>query len=78
MFYERFLKILKDFVNLTGKQLRWSFFLKNFLINFIKKELQHSFLVKFCEIFKNTYCEEHLRTTVAEKHTIMVGLLIYI
>ena len=52
VFYERFLKILKDFVNLTGKQLRWSLFLKKFLINFIKKELQHSFLVKFAKFLK--------------------------
>ena len=40
--------------------------LRNFATycNFIKKKLQHRclFFCKYCEIFKNTYIEEHLRT----------------
>ena len=32
--------------------------------NFIKKEaLAQVFACEFCEIFKNTFCTEHLRTT---------------
>ena len=34
--------------------------------NYIKKRLQHMrFSVKFSKIFKNTYFEEHLRTTAS-------------
>ena len=33
----------------------------------MKKRLQHRcFPVKFCEVFKNTYFEEHLQTTASE------------
>ena len=31
--------------------------------NFIKDSLQMVYFCKYCEIFKNTYFEEHLRTT---------------
>ena len=45
--------------------------------NCIKKRLQHScFPVKFSEIFKNTYFEEHLRTTASQyegKHLLSVN-----
>ena len=30
--------------------------------NFIRKKLRHRFSCDYCEIFKNTYFEEHLRT----------------
>ena len=34
--------------------------------NFIKKRLQQVFSFEICEIFKNTYFEEHLQTTASE------------
>ena len=33
--------------------------------NFIKKRLQMLFFCEICEIFKNTFFEEYLRTTVS-------------
>ena len=52
--------VLKNFVNFTGKHLFRSLFLIKF----------QAVLKAFsCEIFKNTYFEEHLRTTSKSRHT---------
>ena len=56
--------VLKNFAIFTGQHLCWSLF-----FNFIKKRLQQRCftVAKFCcEIFKNTYFEEHLRTAASE------------
>ena len=34
--------------------------------NFIKKRYQHIFSFEYCEISRNTYFEEHLRTAASE------------
>ena len=49
---------LKNFTRFTGKYLRWSLF-----FNFIKNTPT---LFYCCVIFKNAYCEEHLRTAASE------------
>ena len=53
--------VLKNFAIFTGKHLCWSLFADLQVCNFIKKKLQ----CWCCEIFKNTYSEEHLRTTAS-------------
>ena len=53
--------VLKNVANFIGKHLFWSLFNKVPCLqacNFINKRLQHRC---FCEIFKNTYFEEHQR-----------------
>ena len=54
--------VLNNFAIFRGKYLCWRlFFNKNVGLqacNFIKKRLQHR--CKYCQIFKNTYFEEHL------------------
>ena len=53
--------VLKNFHIFTGKHLGWSFFL-------IKLQLQTPtkvFSYEYFEILKNTYFEEHLRTTAS-------------
>ena len=61
--------VLKNLPDFTGKHLCWNLFLvklnpfSGLLIYQNKKRLQHRF---FCEIFKNTYFEEHLRTTASK------------
>ena len=48
--------VLKNFTNFTRKQLCWSLFFNN------AADLRP----EICEIFKNTYFEEHLRTNASE------------
>ena len=57
-----FLKILKNPESL----FKWSF--RPQVCNFIKKEslLAQAFSCVFCEMFKNTFFTEHLRTTAAK------------
>ena len=50
--------VLKKIANFTGKHLCWSFFLIKLQLRLLSYEI--------CEIFKNTYFEEHLRTTTAK------------
>ena len=50
--------VLKKIGNFTGKYLCWSFFLIKLQLRVLSYEI--------CEIFKNTYFEEHLRTTTAK------------
>ena len=62
--------VFKKFKNFLGKHLCWNFFNKVAglrAFNFVKMELQRSYFpVNICEIFKNTYIEEHLWTTINE------------
>ena len=52
---------LKDFTNFTGEHLSWSFFL-------IKLQaLTQLFSSEICEIFKNTYSEEHLSPAASKE-----------
>ena len=46
---------VKNFASFTGNLLCWSFFL-------IKLTPTQEFFCEVCEIFKNTYFEEHMRT----------------
>ena len=49
---------LKNLQNFAGKYLFWSLFL-------IKLQAFMRFFCEICEIFKNTYFEEHLWKTVS-------------
>ena len=68
-----FLKILKNPESL----FKWSF--RPQVCNFIKKEslLAQAFSCVFCEMFKNTFFTEHLRTTAAKAKNVshMMGLV---
>ena len=61
--------VLKNLPDFTGKHLCWNLFLvklnafSGLQIYQNKNRLQYRF---FCEIFKNTYFEEHLRTTASK------------
>ena len=62
--------VLKNLANFTRKHLRWSFFLTKVQgrdCNFIKMRLPTQVLsCKICKIFKNTYFEKHLQTSVSK------------
>ena len=62
--------VLRNFTKFTGKHLRQSLFFNKVAggaCNFIKKETRAQvFSCEFCEIFKNTFFTEHLRTTASE------------
>ena len=60
--------LLKNVANFTRKHVCWSRFLRKLqafqICNFIKNILQHRcFPVRSARFFKNSYFEEHLRTT---------------
>ena len=50
--------VLNNFAISTGKHLCWSPFCSSFLLKETPKQI---FSCKYCEIFKNTYFEEHLQ-----------------
>ena len=50
--------VLKNFVMFTGKFQTWNFIKKRF-----QKEIQFS--LEYCEIFKNSYFEDHLLTAAS-------------
>ena len=65
--------VLGNFAKFTGKHLCQSLFFNKVAgqrpeaCNFIKKEtLAQVFSCEFCEISKNTYSTEHLRTTASD------------
>ena len=61
--------VLKNFAIFKGKHLTWSLFLINLQAwrsATLKKTPTQLFSFEFCEIFKNTYSEEHVRTTAFE------------
>ena len=69
-FLKNFLKIvLKNFTIFTGKHLCWSLFLIKLQVwrpaTLSKEALTQVFPCKYCEIFKSTYFQEHLRTTAS-------------
>ena len=51
MFYKK--AVLKNFAIFTGKDL-------------LKKKIQDKFSCEYCEMFKNTNFEEHLRMAASE------------
>ena len=57
---------LKSFAKFTGKHLCWSLFLNKVEglrpATILKKTLTQVISCDYCEIFKNTYFKEHLRT----------------
>ena len=54
--------VLRNFAKFTGKHL-----CQASVYNFTKKEtLAQVFSCKFCEIYKNTFCTEHLWATASE------------
>ena len=63
---------LKNLAVLTGKRLCWSLY-----FNFIKKRLYETltqvFFLEYCEIVKNNYFEEHLRTTACANGFLMIS-----
>ena len=54
--------VLKKFPIFTGKHLCWSLFLIKLVCNFIKGTPTQLLSCEYCEIFQNSYFEEHLRT----------------
>ena len=58
VFYKNFL--LKNFAILTGKRLCWSLFLIGLHL-YSKDTPTQVFCCEYCQIFKDTYFEEHLR-----------------
>ena len=68
MFYKK--AILKTFAIITGKYLCWSVFLKKLQAlrptTLLNKTPTQVFYCDYCETFKNTYFEEHLRTAASE------------
>ena len=66
--------VLRNFAKFTGKHLCQSlFFNKGLACNFIKKEtLAQVFSFEFCEISKNTFSTEHLRTTASLRNTMFI------
>ena len=64
--------VLRNFTKITGKHLHQS--LRPEAYNFVKKEtLAQVFSCEFCEISKNTYFTEHLRTTASTFLTFSSG-----
>ena len=66
------ISVLKNFANFTEKTPVRSLFLIKFqaglkACNFIKETPAQAFSYEVCEIFKNTYFEEHLRATASEE-----------
>ena len=59
------LRVLKDFANFIGKHLCWSLFLIKLQARRPKTPIQ-MFSCEICEILRNTYFEEHLRTTTSK------------
>ena len=61
--------VLKNFANATEKHLCWSLFftkLKTFRpATFLKRDSYTGISCQIWEILKNTYFEEHLRTTAS-------------
>ena len=72
--------VLKTFAIFSGKHLFWSLFLINAGLkdcNFIKKEtLAQVYSCKFCEISKNIFFTEQLRTTASVYVILQAKLLI--
>ena len=71
--------VLRNFAKFTGKHLCQSLFFNKVAgaaCNFIKKEtLTQVFSCEFCEISKNTFFTEHLRTTASIVWILMLYLL---
>ena len=61
----------KNFANFTGKHLCWRFFLIKLKVwrpaTLLRKTAAQVFSCDICEIFKNTYFEEHLRAAATAK-----------
>ena len=57
-------RVLENFANFTGKHLCWSLSLmkSECLQLYLKETLAQMFSCEICDIFKNTYFIEHLRT----------------
>ena len=68
---QMFLKIgvLKNFVIFTGKHLCWILFLIKLqafrLVTLLKRDPTQVLSYEYCEIFKSTYFQEHLRATAS-------------
>ena len=62
--------VLKNFAMFKGKHLSWSLFLTNLQAwrsaILLKRESSSVFSFEYCNIFKNIYSEEHLRTGAFE------------
>ena len=72
---------VKNFAKFTGKHMCQSTFfnkLAKWACNFIKKVTPAQVLYcKFCEVFENTYFEEHRRTAVLNVHMFITYRRIY-
>ena len=66
-----FVNVLKNFANLTGKHLCWGrFFNKVAAATLLKEDSNTVLSYKICEIFKNTYFEEHQQTNVSDSKVV--------
>ena len=67
VFYKK--DFLKNFSIFTGKQLRWSLFSIKLHVcsptTLFKRDSTQVFCCEYCEIFKNTHFEEHLRAAAS-------------
>ena len=68
-----------NFAKLTGRHLCQGLFFNTVACNFIKKEyLTQLFSCEFCEISKNTFFTEHLRTTASKQNLKLFGPFLWI
>ena len=76
MFYKK--NFLENFAIFTGKRL-CSFFNKNAGLQLYRKETPAQvFSYEFCQIFKNTFIEEHLSTVASESFSFYVSLNVFL
>ena len=61
--------VLKYLTNFTGRHLCWILFLIILTLLYWKANLTQTFYCKICEVFNDTYYEEHLRTTASKGAT---------
>ena len=66
--------VLKNFAIFTGKQLFWNPFFQLYQ----KETPTEVFSCEYCEIFKNTYFEEHLLTADSEGMKLIYGTVSYL
>ena len=65
------LSVLKKFTIFTGKHQCWRLQYFNFSTRRLEKETStQAFSFEYCEIFKNTYFEEHRRTATSASTTL--------
>ena len=69
--------VLKNFAKFTGKHLCWNLFKKKLQAlgptTLLKRDSNTGVFCEYCQIFKNTYFEEHLPKAASEIFSYKVG-----